>query len=404
MIEIAAFRFDGDEVVDQLISLVHPHRAVQPFVSKITGITPKMLARAPRFHELAKRLIEVTKDAVIVGHNVAFDYRMLRQEFARLGYNFERETIDTIPLAEELIPNLKTYGLNSVCEELGIFRSAKHRAEDDARATLELFRILREKDQRKSISLVEQSIQHNDYFKDKINDLKRSVKHNRGIFYLHDRKGNLLYLSGSDNVKAALNRLFVANRPQAKALAEKTHQVKVEAVGNWLVAQIKRHEELDQSKPPFNRRSPLKLRYAVLADERGTEAQFKVEWIESLGRKKSLFLCPDQRSAFRFLRMHRRLKKSQQKEVLKILKDLPEEALLVGRGRKNTERCAFLWEDGQLKGYLYFQLNDALRLRHQIANKLVSLHSNPYFDQQLLAGIFSGEFQLWQNTEDQNNL
>ncbi|MGB0177242.1 MAG: PolC-type DNA polymerase III, partial [Owenweeksia sp.] len=51
IMEIALFRYDGSEIVDQLISLVHPHREVQQYVSKITGITSKMLLRAPRFHE-----------------------------------------------------------------------------------------------------------------------------------------------------------------------------------------------------------------------------------------------------------------------------------------------------------------------------------------------------------------
>ena len=58
IIEIAVYRYDGEEVVDQLISLVHPHREVQKFVTKMTGITDKMLMRAPRFHEIAKRFAE----------------------------------------------------------------------------------------------------------------------------------------------------------------------------------------------------------------------------------------------------------------------------------------------------------------------------------------------------------
>ena len=100
IIEIAIYRFDGHEIVDQFISLVNPEDVISPYVQKLTGITAKMVKTAPKFHEIAKRIVEITEGSVIVGHNVEFDYRMIRQSFHRLGYNYERETIDTIPLAK----------------------------------------------------------------------------------------------------------------------------------------------------------------------------------------------------------------------------------------------------------------------------------------------------------------
>mgnify|MGYP000452826243 CR=1 FL=1 len=109
IIEIAIYRFDGHEIVDQFISLVNPEDVISPYVQKLTGITAKMVKTAPKFHEIAKRIVEITEGSVIVGHNVEFDYRMIRQSFHRLGYNYERETIDTIPLAKKLIPNEESY-------------------------------------------------------------------------------------------------------------------------------------------------------------------------------------------------------------------------------------------------------------------------------------------------------
>ena len=41
--EIAIYKFDGNEVVDQFISLINPERDIQPFVVKLTGINNKML-------------------------------------------------------------------------------------------------------------------------------------------------------------------------------------------------------------------------------------------------------------------------------------------------------------------------------------------------------------------------
>ncbi|GAK78047.1 hypothetical protein JCM19296_3656 [Nonlabens ulvanivorans] len=73
--EIAIYKFDGHEIVDQFASLVNPEKEIQPFVVKLTGINNKMLVRAPKFYEVAKRVIEIMDGAVLVAHNANFDYR-----------------------------------------------------------------------------------------------------------------------------------------------------------------------------------------------------------------------------------------------------------------------------------------------------------------------------------------
>ena len=65
--EIAIYKYDGHQVVDQFISLVNPERSIQEFVVKLTGINNKMLHNAPKFFEVAKRIIEITKDCILVG-------------------------------------------------------------------------------------------------------------------------------------------------------------------------------------------------------------------------------------------------------------------------------------------------------------------------------------------------
>ena len=81
--EIAIYRYDGDKVIDQFSSLVNPEKEIQPFVQRLTGINSKMLINAPKFYELAKRIIDITTDCIIVAHNADFDYRMLRTEAPR---------------------------------------------------------------------------------------------------------------------------------------------------------------------------------------------------------------------------------------------------------------------------------------------------------------------------------
>ncbi|MGB0376699.1 MAG: PolC-type DNA polymerase III, partial [Flavobacteriaceae bacterium] len=127
--EIAIYRYDGTQVVDQFSSLVNPERPIQPFVSKLTGIHSKMLQNAPRFFEVAKRIIEITTDCIIVAHNTEFDYRILRTEFKRLGYTFERKSLCTVKLSHELIPDAESYKLGKLVRSLGIPISDRHRAQ-----------------------------------------------------------------------------------------------------------------------------------------------------------------------------------------------------------------------------------------------------------------------------------
>ena len=42
---------------------------IQPFVVKLTGINKKMLHKAPKFFEVAKRIVEITDNSILVAHN-----------------------------------------------------------------------------------------------------------------------------------------------------------------------------------------------------------------------------------------------------------------------------------------------------------------------------------------------
>lgn len=238
IIEIAIFRFDGQQVVDQLISLVNCTGHIQPYVQKLTGITPSMLRRAPKFHELAKRIVQITEDAVIVGHNVDFDYRMLVQEFASLGYDFRRKTLDTIALAQKLIPGLKSYGLENVCRELNIYNPQRHRAAGDARVTLELFKILLEKDHNKEIlSLASPNTTNLDkiHASGRLARLLDLVQPIPGVYYLRDRHGKILKTGFSKNLFAELHQLFLLEDALSHSIAD----VQTEPTGNDLISKIK---------------------------------------------------------------------------------------------------------------------------------------------------------------------
>ena len=149
--EIAIYKFDGVDVIDQFISLVNPEIPIQPFVQQLTGITDNMLVNAPKFFQIAKRILEITDKTILVAHNSSFDYRMLKIEFDRLGYDFITPQLCTVNLSKKLIPNMDSYKLGNLVKSLGIPISNRHRASGDAKATVELFKLLLVKDINKEI-------------------------------------------------------------------------------------------------------------------------------------------------------------------------------------------------------------------------------------------------------------
>lgn len=238
IIEIAIYRFDGHSIIDQFSSMVNPQSDITPFVQRLTGISEKMVKTAPKFHEIAKRIVEITANSTMVGHNVDFDYRMLHQSFSRLGFNFQMETIDTIPLARKLIPNEESYSLSKLCKSIGIPLTDKHRAGGDARATLDLFKLLMLKDQ--SAEIIQQQ-QEEAKSKSNSNEKKKLIANlpsKKGLVYFQDEIGKILHVDFVTDLYRSSKSLLNSNAKKWHHIQELTSQINYELVGNEVLARI----------------------------------------------------------------------------------------------------------------------------------------------------------------------
>ena len=140
--EVAIFIHNGYEVTDSFSSLINPECYIPGFITNLTGIDNEMVRTAPKFYELARRIVEITEDMVFVAHNVSFDYRFIQEEFKRLGYDYQRETMCTVRMGRKFLPGHKSYSLGRICDELGITIEGRHRAAGDALATVKLFEVI----------------------------------------------------------------------------------------------------------------------------------------------------------------------------------------------------------------------------------------------------------------------
>src|SRR5664279_4557529 len=144
--EIAIYQHDGKTITGEFISFVNPERNIPYFITNLTGITNEMVEDAPRFFEVARKIIEMTEGRTFVAHNARFDYSFIRQEYKSLGFNFKRSILDTVALSRKLIPGHKSYSLGNICKDLNININGRHRAGGDALATVRLLEILIAKD------------------------------------------------------------------------------------------------------------------------------------------------------------------------------------------------------------------------------------------------------------------
>lgn len=155
--EIAIYIFDGQQVCDSLVTLINPECPIPYQITRLTGIDNRMTSGAPKFYEVARKIVEMTNGRTFVAHNVNFDYGFIRKEFKDLGYDFRCKTLCTVKLSRKYIPGLDSYSLGNICENLGIIIHNRHRAGGDALATVYLLKELLNRSESKQPSLFSSS-------------------------------------------------------------------------------------------------------------------------------------------------------------------------------------------------------------------------------------------------------
>ncbi|MCO6146479.1 exonuclease domain-containing protein [Flavobacterium sp. NRK1] len=414
--EIAIYKFDGHEVVDQFISLINPEKTIQPFVVKLTGINNAMLLSAPKFYEVAKRIIEITEGCIIVAHNAQFDYRVLRTEFKNLGYDFEKQTLCTVELSQKLLPEQKSHSLGKLVRALGIPMSDRHRATGDAMATVQLFKLLLSKDTEKEIltSLIKTETKKG--ISPKLMDLVERLPSVTGLYYIYKENGDLIYIGKSKNIKKRVNQHFTSVARKSKKLQREAFSVQYEETGSELIALLKECQEIKVNKPVYNRALKKTVFPWSLYAEKDEHGYICLKIQKTDNRKKEIVSFPgivEGRNAFfAIIDKYRLCQKINEIEISGndkphcfayelnncngacIGKETPQDynvrvmefinnnsfhnqsMIIIDRGRTIDERSAVLIEKGAYKGYAFFNLNYQVTKIDILKNILIPMENN----------------------------
>ncbi len=372
-----------------------------------------MLRNAPKFYEVAKRIVEITEDTILVAHNADFDYRILKTEFSRLGFAFKRKTICTVELSQQLIPDMESYSLGKLTRALGIPVSDRHRANGDALATVKLFKMLLNKDSDKTIIKQAIRIEKKSTLAPNLKDIIEELPSDTGVYYIHDANGNIIYIGKSNNIRKRITQHFTNKNSKSKKIQVQVAAVTYEKTGSELVALLKESEEIKTNKPLLNRalkRNNFTQGLYSFTDENGyinlrithikkgqkpittftnrkSGVSFMNRMVESYelcnklcGLEKSETSCFD----YEIEQCHgacvlNESPESYNKRAQAVIENNSydnKDMILIDRGRDIDEKSVILIVDGVFKGIGFFDLNHQINNRDILESLITPMDNN----------------------------
>ncbi len=139
LIEIAAARVRGTEVLDRFQTYIKPSCSIPQFIEELTGISDADVESAPSSEEALSLFREFVKGSPIIAHNVSFDRKFLNS--AKGGGNLSDTWIDSLALSRIALPRLSSHSLSNLAQAFHC-APVTHRAMDDVDALIGVWRVI----------------------------------------------------------------------------------------------------------------------------------------------------------------------------------------------------------------------------------------------------------------------
>jgi DNA polymerase-3 subunit epsilon len=252
--EISILVFDGEKVVNEFTSLVNPECTIPYYITTLTGINDNMVSDAPKFYQIAKKVLEITENTIFVAHNVNFDYNIIQKEFKTLGASFQRKKLCTIRLSRKIIPGFKSYSLGKLCTSLNIPISNRHRAKGDAEATVILFKMLIDKDSNNTIdSFLKPKSKEATLPPLLPKEVFDTLPKKEGVYYFRNSENKVIYVGKANNIRQrVLSHIYDKSKKEVNMCME-TANITFTETGSELLALLLESSEIKRIYPKFNR-------------------------------------------------------------------------------------------------------------------------------------------------------
>lgn len=258
--EIGIVIHDGEKIVDSWESLINPERNIPANITRITGITNDMVQDAPKFFEVAKKVVELTEGAIFVAHNVRFDYGFIKNAFENLGYTYTRKQLCTVRLTRKSFPGLRSYALGNLIKHFDIKVNARHRALDDAMATAIIFGyILKQEDAPDRIkTFINSGIKESKLPKNINMEYIHNLPEQCGVYFFYNTYGTPIYIGKSINIKKRIIQHFSKTTKKAEKLQKYAHSISFELTGSELASKLLESELIKAHQPEINKAQKTK--------------------------------------------------------------------------------------------------------------------------------------------------
>lgn len=253
--ELAMYKYDGEKIIDEFVTLINPEQQIPEFIVRLTGITDAMVENAPKFYEIAKQVLEFTDNCIFVAHNVAFDYGMFRHEFKSLGFDFRLPHLCTVRASRYVIPGHASYSLGKLSRALEIEIVGRHRAGGDALATTKLFDLIYHKDPNNLSTFIQQELNPKSVHPNLNIEIIDELPNKAGIYKFLNEFNQIIYIGKSIHIKKRVEQ-HLRNNSTAKGLKmiQEIVRVEYELTGSELIAMLLESELIKKHQPLYNRK------------------------------------------------------------------------------------------------------------------------------------------------------
>ncbi|HEY0964937.1 MAG TPA: exonuclease domain-containing protein [Candidatus Saccharimonadales bacterium] len=270
VIEVAAIKVAGGEIVDTFTSLINPGSDVPYWITKLTGITNRDLVDAPYFEDIATQLYDFMKDPIFVAHNVLFDYSFLKREFAAAGYDFKPKLFCTVKMSRALWPEHRGHSLEKIINRHNIAFAARHRAYDDAKAMYDFVKLtIAEKGREALMENIARQLKTKSLPPNVDEAVILDLPDSPGVYIFEDDSGAPLYVGKSVNIRTRVRSHFANATTIAKELKMTlaSHNVSFITTDTEVEALLLESAKIKELQPMFNRLLRRKTKQSVFLRE-----------------------------------------------------------------------------------------------------------------------------------------
>lgn len=141
IIQISALKYKNDQLIDDFNCYINPHRDLEQKISFLTGITDEKLKNAPDLSYVIDKFTEFITGFPLVGHYImGFDLPFLLEKGLYLP---DIDALDTLPLSQRKLPDLKNHKLPTLKKYFGVVNRS-HNALNDCKTNAIVYQNLRD--------------------------------------------------------------------------------------------------------------------------------------------------------------------------------------------------------------------------------------------------------------------